>query len=358
MSAPVPKWLDRAAAIGWRLLVVGAVVFFGFILLRRISIVVLAVVLALFPAAILTPPVQWLKRKGWPPILATWTVLVAALALMVGIGSLVVPAVVEGVGPIVDDLGTAFDEFTAWLATGPLGLSESQVQNYIDFIFEQAGDQAAGVGSGLLAGAGAVFQFLTGAALAAVVAFFLLKDGDQLVTKLLRVLGAARSDTASRTGRVAWRTLSQYVRALALTGLFDAVGIGIGLAIVGVPLVLPLSILVFFGAFFPVVGAFASGLVAVAVALVNGSLTDALIVLGIVIAIQQIEGNVIYPMVFGRTMELHPLVVLLALAAGGVSFGIVGAFLAVPITAVVVAIRQELAEDPDLTLTSLAQNIY
>lgn len=354
----MPKWLDRAAAIGWRLLIVGAVAYFSFALLQRISFVVLAVVLALFPAAILTPLVQWLKRKGWRPIFATWAVMIGAIGFLVGVGALVIPALVDGVGQIVEDVGTAFDEFTSWLITGPFRLSEQQVQAYIDLVTEQIGSQAAGVGSGILAGAGAVVQFLAGTLLAVVVAFFLLKDGDRLVAKLLMVLNPESANTATRSGRVAWHTLSQYVRSLALMGLIDAIGIAIGLSLVGVPLVLPLSILVFIGGFFPVVGAFTTGLFAVAVALVNGGLSDALIVLAIVVIVQQIESNVIYPLVFGRTMKLHPLVILLALSAGGVSFGIVGAFLAVPLAAIVVAIRQELAEDPDLTLTSLARNIY
>jgi predicted PurR-regulated permease PerM len=156
---------------------------------------------------------------------------------------------------------------------------------------------------------------------------------------------------------VAWTTLNRYVKGLALVGLVDATAIAIGLLILDVPLVAPLSILVFLGAFLPVVGAFASGLFAVAVAGVNGGLTQALIVLAIVVAVQQLEGDVILPLIFGRAMQLHPLVILLAIAVGGVAFGIVGAFLSVPVAAVVVAVNQELSPDPDGSLISLAQMI-
>src|SRR5680860_1870773 len=150
------------------------------------------------------------------------------------------------------------------------------------------------------------------------------------------------------------RDRNRYVKGLALVGIVDATAIAIGLLILDVPLVAPLAILVFLGAFLPVVGAFISGLFAVAVAGVNGGATDALIVLAIVVAVQQLAGDVILPLIFGRTMQLHPLVLLLALAIGGVAFGIVGAFLSVPIAAVVVAVNQELSPDPEGSLISLA----
>ncbi len=145
------------------------------------------------------------------------------------------------------------------------------------------------------------------------------------------------------------------MRGLATVGLVDAILIGIGLAILGTPLALPLAVLVFIGGFFPIVGAFVSGLVAVAVSFVNGGPTDALIVLAIVVGVQQLEGNVLYPIIFKRALELHPLVILLAIAVGGVAFGIVGAFLAVPLTAVAVAVGQATADDPDNNLISLLQ---
>jgi predicted PurR-regulated permease PerM len=147
------------------------------------------------------------------------------------------------------------------------------------------------------------------------------------------------------------------MEGIAFVGLVDAVAIGIGLWIVGVPLVIPLSILVFFGAFFPLVGAFVSGLVAVAVAFVNGGLTDALIILVLITAIQQLEGDVVLPLVFGQTLRLHPLIVLLGVAGGGIAFGLVGAFLTVPIIAVVVSIGETLSPDPSASYFRLARGV-
>ena len=194
----------------------------------------------------------------------------------------------------------------------------------------QAGEWAAGLGPGIVTGAFLVVEVVTGAVLAIIVTFFVLKDGDRVAVRLRERLAPATADRVMRGGRVAWETMSRYIKGLAVVGLVDATAIAIGLLLVGVPLVVPLAILVFLGAFFPLVGAFVSGLVAVAVALVNGGPTDALIVLAIVVGVQQLEGDVILPLIFGRTMQLHPLVILLAVAVGGVGFGLMGAFLSVP----------------------------
>ena len=336
---------------------VGAAVYFLWQILQRVSVVVLAAVLALFPASLLWGPVRALKRRGWRPLLATWTVFLGSALVAAAVGWLVVPALLDGLEPLTDDLATAYDDLLAWLTDGPLGLSPGQIDRYVNTALEQLQDQLGGLGSGVLSGAVAVFEVVTGFILAMIGAFFILKDGDRVAAKLVDRLSPATADQVRRGGRVAWSTLNRYVKGLALVGLVDATAIAIGLLILDVPLVAPLSILVFLGAFLPVVGAFASGLFAVAVAGVNGGLTQALIVLAIVVAVQQLEGDVILPLIFGRAMQLHPLVILLAIAVGGVAFGIVGAFLSVPVAAVVVAVNQELSPDPDGSLISLAQMI-
>jgi putative heme transporter len=357
LTDDVPDWLRSAAAVAWRLLVVGAAIYFGWQVLQRISVVVIAAVLALFPASLLWGPVKALKRWGWKPLLATWTVLLVSAAFLVGIGFLVVPALIDGLEPLGQDLAAAYDDFLEWLTVGPLGLSEAEVNRYSDTLVAQLQDQLGNVGSGVLSGAAFLVEAITGLVLALIVAFFVLKDGDRVAYKLFDRLSPTTADRVRRGGRVAWTTLSRYVKGLALVGLIDATAIAIGLLILGVPLVAPLAILVFIGAFLPVVGAFVSGLFAVAVALVNGGLTQALIVLAIVVAVQQLEGDVILPLIFGRSMEMHPLVILLAIAIGGVAFGIVGAFLSVPIAAVVIAVNQELAANPDDSLISLAKKV-
>lgn len=357
MDDHVPKWLRDAAAVSWRLLVVGAAVFFGWQVLQRVSVVVLAAVIGLFPASLLWRPVQNLKRRGWPPLLAAWAAILVSAMAVVGLGLVVVPELSRGLEPLGADLAEAFTDLQRWLIDGPLGLSAAEVERYSDLLVEQLQGQLEGIGSGLLTGAAAVLEAITGTILAFIVAFFVLKDGDRVARRFLDRLSPTKADRFERGGRVAWRTLSRYVGGLAVTGLVDATAIAIGLLIVGVPLVLPLSILVFIGAFFPLVGAFLSGLIAVAVALVNGGVTDALIILAVVVGVQQLEGDIVMPLVFGRSLQLHPLVVLLAIAAGGVAFGLPGAFLAVPVTAVIVAVDLELSEEGEGSYFALAKSI-
>ena len=358
MDHTVPEWLRRSAAIAWRLLVVGAAVYFGFQALQRVSLVVLAVVLALFPAALMWQPVRALRRRGWPPMLATWTVILIGFGALVGLGFIIGPALAEGLQPLGEDLQAAYEELQVWLVEGPLGLSQQQVDGFSDTLIEQIRDQASTLGSGLVSGAVAAFEAVTGTVLAIIVTFFILKDGERFADRFVALLDPPTDDRVRRGGRVALTTLTQYVRGLALVGLVDATAIAIGLVVLDVPLVVPLAVLVFLGAFFPVIGAFLSGLVAVAVALVNGGFTDALIVLAIVVAVQQLEGDVVLPLVFGRTLQLHPLVILLAIALGGIAFGIVGAFLAVPIAAVIVAVHRELSDDHEGSMLSLTSTIH
>lgn len=239
-----------------------------------------------------------------------------------------------------------------WLVTGPLGLSETQVDNFRGTVTESVTNMG---GSSVLGGATLVVEFLTGFFLAMIVTFFLLKDGRPLVSKLLERLTDRHADDVDQGLQTAFGTLSRYMGGMALVGLFDAVVIGIGLLVVGVPLVLPLSILVFFGAFFPLIGAFVSGLFAVAVAFVNGGAVDGFIILGLITVVQQVEGDVILPLVFKQQMRLHPVVVVLAVAIGGIAFGIMGAFLAVPLIGVVIALREELSHSGEQSLLTIAR---
>jgi putative heme transporter len=352
----IPAWLVRYGGAAWRLLAIGAVVFFGFQVLRRVSVVALAVTLALFPASVLWRPVRWLDHRGWRPGLATGAVMLTAIGALAGVGAVVVPSVGSQIGDLTADVGEAATEVRAWLTEGPLGLSERQVQRYWESIGESFTDDGT-LTSGLLGGASAAIEVVTGLILVIVVTFFLLKDGERIFAALLRRVPDHRRDEVDRGASAGWHALSRYMSGLALVGLFDAVLIGLGLLVVGVPLVVPLSIIVFFGAFFPVIGAFVTGLIAVAVAFANGGLVDGLIILAIITAVQQIEGDVVLPLIFGKTLEMHPLVILLAVVAGGVAFGVVGAFLFVPAVAVALTVRQELAGDPAGSYWSLARGV-
>jgi putative heme transporter len=340
-----PRWLDRVASIGWRYLILLAVIYVTFYVVSSVTVITLPVVLGLFVASVLAPPVQWLKGRGWPPTLAVATTFVGLIPIGALLVALLVPSVADGIGPLGEDVGQAFDSVVDWLADGPLQLSETEISQYVEQGIDQLQENAATITTGVLGGATAAIEVVTGLVLTLLAAFFYLKDGDRGYRALL-----ARVDDPDRVGRgltAAWRTLSNYVRGLAVVGAVDAVLIGIGLAIVGTPLVVPLMVLVFVGGFFPIVGAFVSGLVAVAVTFVNGGPSAALVVLAIVVGVQQIEGNVLYPIVFKRALSLHPLVILIATGVGGVAFGVIGVFLGVPLTAVAVAAHQAMVDDAE-----------
>ncbi len=337
--------LDRAASFSWKYLLVVAAVAVTLYAVAVVKVVVIPIILAFFVAAVLSPITQWFKARGWSPMASTWATLGLVVPLFVGLVLLLVPSFASGLGPLADDVTEAVDEFVDWLGTGPLQLSETDIDAYIDDALQAFRDNLGGITSGILGGASLALEVVAGTVFTLLATFFYLKDGDRAYAALLRRV--PDPETTHRSMWAAWKTLSAYVRGLAVVGFVDAVFIGIGLAIVGAPLVLPLSLLVFFGGFFPIIGAFLSGLVAVSVTFVNSGLTDALIVFAIVVAVQQVEGNVLHPIVFRRALSLHPLVILLSLTIGAVAFGIVGAFLAVPLTAMVIAWHKETVDDPD-----------
>lgn len=347
----VPGWLRRLASFSWRYLIVLGAIYVTFLALGIVKVVVIPVILALFPASVFAPLVAALKRRGWSPLLATWGTILGVLPILAIIVAIAVPSIAGSTQQLGDDLDAATDSVTDWLSTGPLKLSDTEIQGYIDSAVASIRENASGITSGVLGGATVAIELITGAVLMALALFFFLKDGDRAVAGVL-----SRSRNQDRTRKAmdaAWRTLSSYVRGLVVVGAVDAIFIGIGLAVVGTPLIAVLMLLVFVGAFFPVIGAFISGLVAVAVTLVNGGIGSALVVLAVVIGVQQFEGHVLYPIVFRRALSLHPLVILLALSVGGVAFGIVGAFLAVPLAAVAVSVHQAVSENPDSTYVAL-----
>lgn len=348
---PIPTWLNRATAFGWRYLLLLATVYVTFLALAFVDVVIIPIVLALFPTTVLSPIVMALKKRGWSPMAAVWGGILATIPMVGLIIGLAVPSFANGIAPLADDLSRATDEVVVWLEEGPLQLSDTDIQGYIDSAITSIRDNASSIIGGVLGGATAAVNIVTGLGLMLFAMFYFLRDGDRAYRA---VLDRASNPEGLRRGfEAAWKTLSNYVRGLAVVGAIDAVFIGIGLAIMGTPLVVPLMILVFIGGFLPVVGAFLSGLLAVAVAFVNGGITDGLIILGVVIAVQQFEGNVLYPIVFKRALSLHPFVILIAISIGAVAFGLVGAFLSVPLAAVAVAVHQALTADPEDSLVVL-----
>lgn len=339
----VPRWLEASAAVGWRLLVVAASLALLTYILVKLRLIVVPVIVALLLSTLLVPPARWLERRGWPALLSTFAVLLGAVALAVGLMSFIGLRVAAEADDLGDAVRQGFGQVQQWATDGPLQLSDEQLAGYADQALTQLRENTDVLAGGLLAGAALAAELVAGALIAVVVLFFFIKDGERLAAWARDRFPSGQRDRVVAGGRRAWDTLRRYLGGQAVTGLVDGAVIGIGLVIIGIPLALPLATLTFFGAFFPLVGATLAGLVAVLVALASGGLVDALLVLALVVVVQQVEGDVLAPLVLGRAVRLHPVVILLGLTAGGVIGGVLGAFLAIPLIGVAVAVHDELA---------------
>ncbi|HSK96927.1 MAG TPA: AI-2E family transporter [Euzebyales bacterium] len=336
----------RIGAYAWALLGIVGVLVVLLLIVGRTTLVVLPLAIALFPAAVLTPLALRLKATGMRDAAVAALLVVGTLLAVAGIFTIVVPQVSAEMDTISESVSDGVEQLRDFLARGPFGLAPIQLNDLIDRAQEQiqASDvlQSGTVGS---VAEGAT-RFLTGLILFVLALFFYLKDGPSMAAWLRRQFPEAMQEEASQVGQRIWITIGSYFRGQLLVALIDAVGITIGLLILRVPLALPVGILVFFGSLFPVIGAFVSGFVAVIIALATQGFGAALIVLGIVLGVQQFEGHVLQPLILGRATKLHPLAVIAALIAGGSVLGIVGAFIAVPVTASLWQVIKYL-RDPD-----------
>ncbi|MFC4604107.1 AI-2E family transporter [Rhodococcus kronopolitis] len=335
----------------WRLLVLfAALVTLGYIV-SKLETVLIPVGLALLASALLVPLVDWLQSRGVPRSAAVVLVLVAGIGVVAGILAFVVQQFVEGLPQLSDQFTQSITQIQDWLTAGPFHFSEEQIRQAGDSVVTAVQDNREALTSGALTTATVIGEIFTGALLTLFTLIFFLYGGEQVWEFVTRIVPTASRARVRLAGSQGFASLVGYVRATVVVAAADAVGIGAGLAILGVPLALPLASLVFMGAFIPIVGAFLTGFVAVFVALVTKGLVTALIVLGIIIGIMQLEGHVLQPLLLGRAVRLHPLAVVLAITAGIVLAGIVGGLLAVPVVAVLnTAIRSLLADDPEAVL--------
>jgi predicted PurR-regulated permease PerM len=347
-EAAVGAAFARLATVSGRfLLVVLAAVVLGY-LAGKFWVVLLPILLALLLATVLWPPVRFLRRRGVPDSLAAISVLLLALLLLFGILGGLAPQVTGQAQEIADQVTAGLDELQEGLTGPPFNLGEDRIGATVDNVISELQSNAQNIAGRVLSGAAAAGSLLLTGLLALVLCFFYLKDGPKFLPWIGGLVGPRAAPHVSAIAQRSWVTLSGFIKAQAAVGLVDAVFIGVGLAVLGVPLALPLAVLVFFGAFIPIIGAVVSGALAALVALVTSGPTSALIVVALVLVVQQLEGNVLQPILVGRTLDLHPAAVILAVTAGGTLAGITGAFLAVPVLSVsAVAIRyarQQLAE--------------
>ena len=338
---PVPANLQLAAAWSWRLLVCAAVAVAVVALLWYVRVIVVPTLIALTIAPALTPLVGRLRelRLERP---AAALALLAGVAVVAALVAIVTASVLAQYDELRASVSSAVDEITNRLEREPFNLSFDRSEDLQSTLGDSWRDVSSYLATGVQAGVGLV----TGFVLAIAVLYFVLRDGAELWQWILRRLPPESQPAADRAGRRAWAVLGGYIRGTALIAAIDATLIGIGLWVLGVPVAFALAVLVFLGAFIPFVGAFVSGLVAVLVAFADEGWVIALAALVLVIAVQLIEGNFLQPIIQSRTVDLHPAVILLAVAAGASLFGILGAYLAVPVTAVVFAVVASVQSEP------------
>jgi putative heme transporter len=343
----VSPLIRKTAAWSWRLLIIGAAVLAALWVVVHLELIFVPVALAAMMAALLLPAVDLLHSRRVPRGAAVAGVILGAIAVVGGIMTFVVSQFVSGAPGLVEQVTRSIDGLRIWLIEGPAHLSKDQIDHAGDSVITAIRENQAKLTSGALSTAGTITEIVTGALLVLFTLIFLLNGGRDIFAFVTKIFPVTVRDRVRDAGRAGFRSLIGYVRATCLVALVDAIGIGTGLAIMGVPLALPLASLVFLGAFIPLVGAVLTGGIAVIVALIAKGWVYALITLGLIIAVQQLEAHVLQPIVMGRAVSLHPLAVVLAIAGGGVLAGIVGALLAVPILAVLnSAVRVLLAPDP------------
>lgn len=330
----VPRLFALAAAYAWRFLVVVAAVLVVVYVLVTLRLIFIPVVVALLISTLLVPLAERLRKRRVPSLIATWVVFAGSLGLVAGIVYLIAPAIAGELDNLGRDVRKGTEDVISWLIEGPLDLTREEIDGYIDRLSEQLRQRQSSIVSGAFKGAYLLVEVIVGALLTAVLTFFFVKDGNRIATALLEMFPERRHDDLRGVAQRSWVSLGAYMRGTAIVGLVDAVAIGGTMLVLGVPLVGPIAVITFFGAFFPLVGAVVAGVIAALVALVTTGFVPALILAAATIVVQQVEGDVLQPLVLGRAVHLHPLVILLSLTAGAIVAGIAGAFLAVPTAAV------------------------
>ncbi|RPF26049.1 AI-2E family transporter [Georgenia muralis] len=334
-SGVVPFGLRASAAWAWRFIVVAAALAILGYLVITFQTIVVAFLLAIIIAVLLDPLAAWLRRVlRFPRALASLTAIVATLATLVALLVLAGRSIVDGFGALTEQAVAGFDQLLAWLSDGPLGIDEAQIDQVLEQVTGQVRDNSDVLINGVVNATGSLTSVLTGAVIAIFCLFFFLKEGRRIWQWFVRLAPRPARERINESGIRAWITVGGYARTQILVAFVDAVGIAAGALILGVPLALPIGVLVFLGAFIPIVGAFLTGAVAVLVALVDQGPVTGLIMFAIVLLVQQIEGNLLQPWLQGNALSLHPIAILLAVTAGTGVAGILGALLAVPVAAV------------------------
>ena len=347
-SESVEPIVRKTAAWAWRLLVILTALVALLLVIKRLEIIVVPLLLALMLSALLVPIVDWLDRRGAPRGGAVALVILGGFAILGGIMTFVVSQFVVGVPDLASQVEHSIDSAKKWLIDGPLHLSRQQIDHAGNSAIQALQNNEEKLTSGALATAATITEIITAALLMFFTLIFFLYGGRNIWQYVTKIFPTDVRDRVRAAGAAGYHSLTGYIRATFLVALVDAAGVGTGLVIMSVPLALPLASLVFLGAFVPLIGAVLSGFLAVIVALLAKGFVYALITLGVLIGVNQLEAHILQPLVMGRAVSIHPLGVVVAISTGSVLAGIVGALLSVPTVAFFNnAFKVLLARDPE-----------
>nr|WP_062332165.1 AI-2E family transporter [Herbidospora sakaeratensis] len=338
--------LRRASATAGRILVLIALTAVVLWIVYQVRTVAISVVFAIFITALMMPPARRLRQWGLNRALSTLLAFVGVIAVLAGVIALLVPPTIDGFAELSDSIGKVVTDLQATAAR--FGFDQARIQEIVHDVQTFLSQRGSEVASGALTGVKTVGEIVVGGVLALILAVYLVHGGDHLVRWVADLAPRGSRDHIMTTSKIVFDVVGRYVRGVAAVGFVDAFFIGLALWILGVPIALPLAVLTFVGAFLPVIGALFAGLLAAVVAFVAKGWLVALIVIAVTILVQQLEGHVLAPMIYGKALDLPGAVILLALTVGSVVAGIIGAFLAAPVTSVIVAlIRNAQGRSPD-----------
>ncbi|WP_190037054.1 AI-2E family transporter [Streptomyces fructofermentans] len=346
-AAAVPWGVRVAAEAGWRLLVIAATAWVLVQAVSAVRLLVLSLAAAILVAALLQPTVARLNRHGVPQWLATLLTALCGFVLIGLVGWFIVWQVMSNLESLSDRLQEGVEELKRWLLDSPFHITEAQIDNLTEKLSDGIRSMSDELTSAGIQGVTVILEFLTGVLLTVFSTLFLLYDGARIWKWSLKFAPAATRPALQGAGPLAWHTLTAYVHGTVIIALIDAVAIGVGIHILGVPLALPLAVVIFVAAFVPLVGALVSGALAVLVAFIAEGVFTALLAFLIVLGVQQLEGQILEPLILSRAVRVHPLGVILAVTAGGLLAGIGGAVVAVPLVAVANTIVSYLANRGD-----------
>lgn len=331
----IPPGIRLAGAWSWRLLALaGASAVFIFLIIQ-LRLIVIPLLVAVLVSALLVPFVGFLVRHRWPKGLAIAVALLGTLAVVGGLITLAATQIATGSAGLSERLAASYENLKGALLASPLQLSESELNAFLRQASESIQADSQIFVTGALSLGSSLGHLIAGFLLAIFSLLFILIDGKGIWGWIVRIFPLRARAAVDGAGIAGWTTLGNFAKVQILVATIDAIGIGAGAALLGVPMAIPIAILVFLGSFIPIVGAVATGIVAVVIALLFNGFGIALAMLGVVLLVQQVEGHVLQPLIMGTAVKVHPLAVVLAVGAGSLLAGIPGALFAVPFAAVV-----------------------